>query len=415
MLGTTVDGLVTVNNGADPTPATGGGTTGGDSYTQIINCVFEGGSGSLTPALTITNGDGNNQTFIQGQTPVAPQTTSQAFTQIGGADQPVNTGGFTVVITNGIGGSNVTFTNGGVAASTPVVAGGVQVNNGNVLPLQSNQVSFVGSLVYGGVDVENDFGGTTNTSVQSSRLGASLVWTTPASSTIGAPVEVNKSGGGGTNIFHMTASQLPWGLYINNTPTSGNPVSFGNQTIVDSSFIGETSTGAHPLTSSSLLTASPAAAGDSAYISGSGGPDTVVVRKNTVIMNALDLNHLGTGNKQVAVDSSTLGGFNLTADAGLVGTTALWLGGATIQTEMNVTLDGGGNTIWFQKGNSNLNANSFPDPLAGSYAFNGGLQNAINNLYYDSIADVPPANTAHVVETVATVVIPSWALVSSNP
>ena len=82
-LGTQVNGYTEINN----FDVASGPTYQGDSYTDIINSVFEGlnvkSSESDPPVLTIDNGVGNNQIFIQGQTPVAPQTTSLSTTQIG--------------------------------------------------------------------------------------------------------------------------------------------------------------------------------------------------------------------------------------------------------------------------------------------------------------------------------------------
>ena len=53
------------------------------------------------------------------------------------------------------GGSNTALTNGGNAPS-PVVYGEVEIQNGETYPLQSNQVNFVGTLVYGAVNVTAD-------------------------------------------------------------------------------------------------------------------------------------------------------------------------------------------------------------------------------------------------------------------
>ena len=108
----------------------------------------------------------------------------------------------------------------------------------------------------------------------------------------------------------MTGSQLPWGLAIFNSQ-----LSYGNETIIDSSYIGQTATGAHPADGSRFFSVSGPQSGDVAYIQGStdgvGGPDTVVVRNGTVINGGLDLN-LGAGDKDVALDSSTMSCFDLT-------------------------------------------------------------------------------------------------------
>ena len=49
------------------------------------------------------------------------------------------------------GGSITTLTNGGNAPS-PVVYGDVEIENGETFPLQSNQINFVGTVVYGSVE-----------------------------------------------------------------------------------------------------------------------------------------------------------------------------------------------------------------------------------------------------------------------
>jgi hypothetical protein len=87
----------------------------------------------------------------------------------------------------------------------------------------------------------------------------------------------------------------------------------------------------------------------------------------------------------------------------------LWLGGNTIMASVAIRLAAGNNTLWLQKGNTNVNPNILPDPFAGFISIDAGP--GINTLYYDS-ADVPPANTIRVAEVNQTVAIPSWALIT---
>ena len=206
-LGTQVNGPTLVNNYGTVSPPA---TFSGDSYTNITNCTFEGlavkGVKGTPAPLTIDNGVGNNQVWIQGETPPAAQTTPLTTTQIGFETftPAVNA----LVITNGDsltpltqygGGSNITFTDAG-AASDPVIYGAIQITNGRTFPLQSNQVNFVTTVVYGAVNITNQAGGDTSTSVQSSKLGEQLQ--------ANAPVQVINQGTG-ANQFLMTGSELP--------------------------------------------------------------------------------------------------------------------------------------------------------------------------------------------------------------
>ena len=79
------------------------------------------------------------------------------------------------------------------------------------------------------MSVTNDPGGDTSTSVQQSSLGVQLQ--------NNVPVQVVNEGVG-ANQFLITGSQLPWGLAIINSQPS-----YGNETIIDSSYIGQTATG----------------------------------------------------------------------------------------------------------------------------------------------------------------------------
>ena len=251
MLGTQVNGCTEINNYAaagQKAPPSGTPTFAGDSYANITNCTLEGlnvkpsqntdGEGGVSdpvPALEIDNGVGNNIVFIQSASPLpANETSGLTRTQIGFQTTSPATA---LEVNNNLGeskgiffggGSNTTLTNGGNAPS-PVVYGGAEIENGATYPLQSNQVNFVGSVVYGAVDVTNDPllpGGNTRTSVQNSTLGAQLL--------NNAPVEIVNNGIG-TNQLLMTASQIPWGLAVLNDSSS-----YGNATIIDSSFIGQT-------------------------------------------------------------------------------------------------------------------------------------------------------------------------------
>ena len=367
----TVLGSTAITNG------TPGGATGGNSSTIIDSCLLQGLPGA--PALTIDNGDGFNQTTIQG------------LSQIGTA--PLTPVANAVVILNGAEGSTTTFT--GVSAATaPVIYGGVRITNGLTLPLQSNQATFNNTQVLGAVNIDNTAGGTasgdTQVSVTSSKLGTHL--------TLGGPLVVTN--GVGNNVFSMKGSQVPWGLLINNTSGPISPV--GNQTIIDSSYIGQTSTGARPV---GAVLPSPAVAGDAVFLKDGNGADTVIFRNGTVINGELDLGALGGGIKNVSLDSSTMTALALATGPGK---DSVWIGGAIIQTTMSVALGTGTNTLYLQKGNTSLASNSLPDFLNGVNGIDGGL--GTNYLDYDA-TDAPPPDILHFqYVAVAPVAIPAWAL-----
>jgi hypothetical protein len=247
------------------------------------------------------------------------------------------------------------------------------------------------------VSVTNDPGGDTSTSVQQSSLGVQLQ--------NNAPVQVVNEGVG-ANQFLMTGSQLPWGLAIINSQPS-----YGNETIIDSSYIGQTATGAHPQTGPVFSVSGPQS-GDVAYIQGStdgvGGPDTVVVRNGTVINGGLDLN-LGAGDKDVALDSSSMSCFDMTTG---VGNDHLWIGGTTITDTVAITLGSGNDTIWLQQGDTNALPDSLPNPISGSITVTRVAPGGVGDLFYDA-ADVPTFSLPDTLETLQTDTIPSWALVSS--
>lgn len=369
--GSTILGYANINNG------TPGGTTGGDSYTSISNTLIQGGSsGSTAPvALTISNGDGNNQNWIQGTT------------QIGTA--PLNAANNAVVITDGAGGSESVFT-GTASTSAPVVYGGVLLTNGQCLPLQTNAATFFNTQVLGAVTLNDTAGGDTQTNVKSSTLGAQL--------NLGGPLDVNNSAG--NNIFSMVGSQLPWGLSLNNPATS----TLGTQTIIDSSYIGQTKTGARPL----VLAVPNGVAGDAAFIQDGTGPDTVIVRNGTIVNGALDMAKLGSGIKDVDLDSSTMTAVNLVTGAGL---DQVWIGGDTIQNELNVNLGTGTNTVYLQKGNTDATANSLPSLLDGGVSIVGGL--GTNTLDYDPAAGALPADIVNFQYVSGVVALPSWGLLAN--
>ena len=263
-VGLQVNGVTFIDNENDPgtirrVPAPPddrhcGPVPSGDGVTNITNSTFEGLASTYKvtmPALTIDNGYGFNTTFIQGSNPApADQTffpvSAPTWTQIG----------FTVGVT-------IRTHEGALAGrfgdqqrhargrhqrrqrqhrhidrrrqhepSSPVVYGSVAITNNNAQPMQSNQVNFVTTIVYGEVFVNNVGGGATRTSVQHSILGEQLQ--------DNGPVEVVNTGVG-QNQYLMTGSELPWGLAIDNPSPS-----FGNSTIIDSSYIGQTANGAHP-------------------------------------------------------------------------------------------------------------------------------------------------------------------------
>jgi len=459
MLGTQVNGYTEVNNwasitalnaalganlpssimrDAEPAP-TGAATFSGDSMTNITNCTFEGlnvkpsqNPGNINsddpisdpiPALQIDNSVGNNIVFIQSASPLpSTETTGLTTTQIGFQTITsvcafeVNDGlGQSKGVTFAYGGgSDITLTNGGNAPS-PVVYGTVSIENGATYPMQSNQVNLVGSVVYGGTFVTQDPilpGGSTRTSVQDSTLGANL--------NISSPVEVLSSGIG-SNQYLMTGSQLPWGLAVVN-----DAASYGNSTIIDSSYIGQTASGASPQTKVVFTTdedtgSSPLSgpqAGDALYVQGStdgtGGLDTFVLRNNSVVNGGVDL-QLGTGDKNVALDSSRMSCFYMVTGQG---NDNLWIGGTTITDSVYVRLGVGNDNIWLQKGNTNLAPDSLPNALSGSVDVQWAGAAGVSNLTYDA-ADATQAFPFFLPDTVATVAtatlstVAPWALVPS--
>lgn len=306
-------------------------------------------------------------------------------------------------------GSIVTLTNGGsTSPSSPIVYGSVEINNNNAQPMQSNQVNFVFTDVYGGVTVNNFGGGATRTSVQHSILGEQLI--------DNGPVQVVNSGVG-ENQYLMTGSQLPWGLAVDNSTTS-----FANSTIIDSSFIGLTANGAHPQTqvcfddlpsSSSSCICGPQS-GDSLYVTGSlGGPDTFVLRNNSVVENGVDL-QLGYGDKNVALDSSRMSCFEMVTC--YESDDQLWIGGTTITDSVYIALGSGNDQIWLQEGNTNGLPDSLPNQISGIVVVYQDSVPGVSTVYFDA-NDATQAFPFFLLGTTAveqTVAIPSWALVPSS-
>ncbi len=415
MLGVQVNGCTEIDNYASAggsAPPAGTPTFAGDSYTNLTNCVFEGlnvkSNGASAAALEIDNGVRNNIVFIQSASPApANETSGLSRTQIG---YQTTTAVTALVVNNNLGevsgvtfggGSNTTLTNGGNAPS-PVVYGGVQIQNGATYPLQTNQVNFVGTVVYGAVNVAGDPllpGGNSRTSIQASTLGAQLV--------NNSPVDVVNSGIG-SNQFLMTGSQIPWGLAI---VDSGQ--SYGNSTIIDSSFVGQTASGARPQVPVAFGSGvSGAQSGDALFVvGGSGGPDTFVLRNNSVVNGGVDL-MLGSGTKNVALDSSRMSGFVMVTG---VGNDQLWIGGTTITNSVYVRPGTGNDTIWMQHGNMNAAPDSLPDPLSGVVDIQWAGGPGVSSLIYD-INDATQAFPFYLTDTVAAfavVSIPTWALVPS--
>ena len=415
MLGTQVNGCTEIDNyasGGGSAPSPGTPTFSGDSYSNLTNCVFEGlnvkPGGASAAALEIDNGVGNNIVFVQSASPApANETSGLTRTQIG---YQTTTAVTALVVDNNLGevsgvafggGSNTTLTNGGNAAS-PVVYGGLQIQNGETYPLQSNQVNFVGTVVYGAVTVSGDPalpGGNSRTSVQGSTLGAQLV--------NNSPVEVVNSGIG-SNQFLMTGSQIPWGLAI-----LDQGASYGNSTIIDSSFVGQTASGARPQVPVAFGSGvSGARSGDAFFVVGSsGGPDTFVLRNNSVVNGGVDL-MLGGGTKNVALDSSRMSSFVMVTG---VGNDQLWIGGTTITNSVYARLGTGNDNIWMQHGNTNAAPDSLPDPLSGVVDVQWAGGPGVSNLIYD-INDATQAFPFYLTDTVATLAvtsIPTWVLVPS--
>ena len=422
---------------ASPLPPAPTGPFRGDGVTNITNSMFEGlvkgATGVTVPALTIDNGYGFDTTFIAGSNPApasqtffpgsAPTRTQIGFT-VGVTTTPGAAFPDALVINNGTpstsasvgNGSIVTLTDAGNGIASPIVYGSVQITNNNAQPMQSNQVNFVGSIVYGKVFVDNLNGGDTRTSVQSSQLGEQLQ--------DNGPVEVVNSGVG-ANQYLMTGSELPWGLAVDNPPPS-----YDNSTIIDSSYVGQKANGAHPqvgvsftdlpsidgAAGSSSVVSGPQA-GDVLYVSGSGdgvgGLDTFVLRNNSVVNGGVDL-QLGTGDKNVALDSSKMSCFEMATGTG---NDQLWIGGATITNQIVIKLGTGDDNVWLQEGNTNGLPDSLPNQLSGLVDVQWAIPTlpGVSNMYFDA-NDVIQAFPFYLTDTVpieATVSIPSWALVPS--
>jgi hypothetical protein len=353
----------------------------GDTVTSITNSTFLG-TGAI-PTLGIFNDGGSNATTIGGSTfvwgtPLIPA----------------------IEIVNGSGGSNTVFS-GNSTTSEMLVTGGVMVTNGANLSGsgQLNQVTFWNAKVLGAVTIDDHLGGDTKVSVQSSQLGADLT----ASHAL---VVLN---GPGVNTFYsQKGSELPGGLFIDNSPPPPNP--WGNKTIIDQTYIGQTHTGAHVVTPAipAAAAAAGAVAGDTLFIRDGNGPDTVVVRDGTVANGTVDLSKLGGGVKLVAVDSSTMTALNLDLHTLPSAGDTVWLGGDNIQDSLMIHLAiGGMNTLYLQEGATG--ATSVPNSLPiGFISIDGGILGT-NTLTYDP-ADTPPAGTVDFTEVEAIVPIPSWAI-----
>ena len=223
-----------------------------------------------------------------------------------------------------------------------------------------------------------------------------------------APVEVVNNGIG-ANQFLMTGSQIPWGLAIVNADSS-----YGNSTVIDSSYIGQMASGAAPQVPVSFDVSGPGS-GDRLYVAGStdgvGGPDAFVLRNNSVVNGGVDL-QMGSGNKNVALDSSRMLSFEMTSG---VGNDNLWIGGTTITTDVLICLGTGNDNIWLQKGNTNLAPDSLPDALSGTVIVTWATVPGVSSLTYDA-ADATQAFPFFLPDTTATVAvvaIPAWALVPS--
>ncbi len=223
-----------------------------------------------------------------------------------------------------------------------------------------------------------------------------------------APVEVVNNGIG-ANQFLMTGSQIPWGLAIVNADSS-----YGNSTVIDSSYIGQMANGAAPQVPVVFDVSGPGS-GDRLYVAGStdgvGGPDAFVLRNNSVVNGGVDL-QMGSGDKNVALDSSRMLSFEMVSG---VGNDNLWIGGTTITTDVTILLGAGNDNIWLQKGNTNIAPDSLPNALSGTVIVGWNGVPGVSNLTYDA-ADATqafPFFLPDTVATVATVAIPAWALVPS--
>ena len=197
---------------------------------------------------------------------------------------------------------------------------------------------------------------------------------------------------------------MPGGLFDDDSPPPPNP--FGNKTIIDNTYIGENAAGHAPTPTPSLPAAAAAmgaSTGDSLYVRDGGGADAVVVRDGTVVKGTVDLSNLGSGNKQVGIDDSTMDALYV-ATAGPPGTATVWLGGNNIGDSVYIALNPGSeNNVYLQKEATNVagvtqatatGANVFPDQIANpaSVTIDGGF-GGLNVLTYDS-SDTPPSGTS---------------------
>ena len=178
-------------------------------------------------------------------------------------------------------------------------------------------------------------------------------------------------------------------------------------------FDGGVSAANSQVTAASASSISDPVPGDVLFIAGSsGGPDTAVLRNNTVVNGGVDLSALGSGNKNVALDSSSMSSFSMVTG---VGNDQLWIGGTTITTSVFVRLGTGNDTIWLQKGNMNLAPDSLPNLLSGSVDVLWAGAPGVSNLIYD-MSDATQSFPFYLPDTTATLAvatIPAWALVPS--
>ena len=89
---------------------------------------------------------------------------------------------------------------------------------------------------------------------------------------------------------------------------------------------------------------------------------------------------LGSGNKNVALDSSRMLSFEMVTG---VGNDNLWIGGTTITNRVFIRLGTGNDNIWLQKGNTNLAPDSLPNALSGSVDVQWAGVPGVSNLTYD--------------------------------
>ena len=305
----------------------------------------------------------------------------------------------------------VTLTDAGSTSTDPIVYGSVVITNNNAQPMQSNQVNFVSTIVYGKVFIDNVGGGDTRTSVQQSFLGEQLQ--------DDGPVEVVNTGVG-QNQYLMTGSELPWGLAIDNPSAVVQQLDDHRFELYRPDGQRRESASQRELLRSSVeqfVDHLRPQAGDVLYVAGSGdgvgGSDTFVLRNNSVVNGGVDL-QLGTGDKNVALDSSKMSCFEMSTGTG---NDQLWIGGTTITDQVVIKLGTGDDNIWLQEGNTNGLPDSLPNQLSGLVLV--GWQNpfmpGVSTLYYDA-NDAGVSFPFFLTDTVpveATVAIPSWALVPS--